>query len=201
MSILIRFILLPALFGACCLIGCTPGDSVPTGTTPTDHSDAQTVDAASAADDPCNLLTDAEVRQVFSGAASGKRDHSVDKYGILSCVWEAPIDRLIVQAFDAKPDTLAGELRSRVQGFVDPMMAGAADRIRYETIAGVGDQAIAVVEKADPEHGILADMAQLVTRRGERGVILFTGASLANGDRASALSELEKLGRSAVKRL
>lgn len=194
MIILIRCILLPALFGGCSLIGCTPGDSAPTGTTPTDNSDAQAADAASAADDPCHLLTDAEVRQVFSGVASGKRDHNVDKYGILSCVWETPNDRFIVQAFAAKPGAVADELRSRVQGSIDPMRAGAIDHIRFQSITGVGDQAMMVVERANPELGIHADMALLATQRGDRIAVLFTGTSLASGDRASALRALETLG-------
>lgn len=192
-----RFILLTPLLGCFALIGCTQKDSA---------TDAMALPPAAmtqspATDDPCNLLTNAEVREVFGGDASGKRDHSADAYGILSCVWETPTDRFVAQRFTARSGTAEGELRSRVQGAIDPMMAGAVDRVRYEALNDVGDQAMMVIERADPEHGILADMALLVSRRGDRVVVLFTGTSLTSGDRSSALKSLETLGRSAVKRL
>jgi hypothetical protein len=151
--------------------------------------------------DPCALLTDLEVRKAFPGAAAGKREHGLDVHGIRTCLWDTPTDRFVVQTFEAKSGSVEDELRSRMLGSVDPLMAGAADHVRYETIAGVGDQTMLVVEKADPQRGILADTAVLVTQRDGRRAVLFTGSSLAGGDRASALVALETLGRSAAERL
>ncbi len=196
-----RCTVLTALLGSCILIGCTQDNSGPAVSDSSPATSDQASDTGSAAGDPCKLLTDAEVHDVFNGATAGKRDRSVDKYGILSCVWETPSDRLIVQTFAAKPGAVADELRSRVQGSIDPMLAGAADRIRYQSISGIGDQAMMVVEKANPELGILADMALLATQRGDRMAIVFTGTSLVSGDRDSALNALESLGSDIAQRL
>ena len=152
-------------------------------------------------DDPCSLLTDAEVREAFPGASSGKRQHDLDEHGIRTCLWDTPTDRFVVQTFLAKSGSVEDELRSRMMGSIDPLMAGAADQVRYETIAGVGDQTMLVVEKADPQRGILADTAVLVTQHANRKAVLFTGHSLAGGDRASAIRTLEALGRNVAKRL
>ncbi len=196
-----RCTVLTVLLGSCTLIGCSQNNSGSAGAGSSPATSEQARDTGSAAVDPCGLLTNAEVRDVFKGAAAGERDRSVDKYGILSCVWDIPSDRLIVQTFAAKPGAVADELRSRVQGSIDPMLIGAADRIRYQSIAGIGDQAMMVVEKANPELGILADMALLATQRGDRMAILFTGTSLVSGDRDSALKALETLGSDIAQRL
>ncbi len=152
-------------------------------------------------DDPCSLLTDAEVRKAFPGAAAGKREHGLDEHGIRTCLWDTPTDRFVVQTFAAKSGSVEDELRGRMLGSLDPLMVGAADQVRYETIEGIGDQTMLVVEKADPQRGILADTAVLVTQHRGRKAVLFTGSSLAGGDRASALEVLETLGRSTTERL
>ncbi|MDZ4814242.1 MAG: hypothetical protein SGI99_16775 [Pseudomonadota bacterium] len=201
MNHLTRFNLIASLLAIFSLIGCTQKNSEPAGTSPSPAASDPAAASGSVAGDPCNLLTDAEVHDVFNGATAGKRDRSVDKYAIFSCVWDTPNDRLTVQTFAAKPGAVADELRSRVQGSIDPMLAGAADHIRYQSIAGIGDEAMMVVEKANPELGILADMALLATQRGDRVAILFTGTSLVSGDRDSALKALETLGSGIAKRL
>jgi hypothetical protein len=147
------------------------------------------------------LLVDAEVSRAFPGAASGKRNRSLDGNGILTCMWDTPTDRFVVQVFDAKSGSVEGELRSRMSGSIDPTMASAGGRVRYERIGGIGDEAMLVLEKADPKVGILADTAVMVTQRGGRRAVLFTGSSLAAGDRASALETLETLGRHVAERL
>ena len=88
-----------------------------------------------------------------------------------------------------------------MSGSIDPTMAGAGSQVRYETIGGIGDAAALVLEKADPKSGILADTAVLVMQRGDRRAVLFTGSSLAAGDRAAAIKTLETLGRHVAERL
>jgi hypothetical protein len=88
-----------------------------------------------------------------------------------------------------------------MSGSIDPTMAGASGRVRYEAIDGIGDDAMLVLEKADPKGGILADTAVLVTQRGGRRAVLFTGSSLAAADRAAARATFETLGRHVAGRL
>ena len=198
---------LSMLLASCLLSGCLQDDPSPaTSSTQAETTPAPVVespvDAATVpTDDPCKLLTDAEVRKAFPGTASGKREHGLDEHGIMTCLWDTPSDRFVVQTFKSGSGSVEEELRSRLLGSVDPSMPGAADRVRYETIAGVGDQAMLVVEKADPQRGILADTAVLVTQRAGRKAVLFSGHSLTSGDRAAALKTLETLGRSVAKRL
>lgn len=196
--------------GSGLLCGCSRNDPAPAGeaspltaTFPAEGGEREASSKTSAvpAGHPCQLLTDSEVRDVFPGAAAGARDGTLDKYGIATCRWDLPTDRFVVQMLKTGSGSVADELRSRASGSVDPMTQGAMERVRFETVAGVGDEAMAIVEKADASSGILSDMAVLVMQRGEHRAVLFTGTSLAGGGRAAALKSLEALGRSAAKRL
>ncbi len=182
------------------LTGCDRQDPAPEDTSASDTLSAVAADSTSSAGNPCTLLTDSEVRDVFGDTAPGQRDHSVDQYGILSCLWETHNDRFVVQTFTAESGTAEDELRGRVQGGVDPTMAGAAQRVRYEPVAGIGDNAMMVAEAANAQQGILADMVILVARRGDRVVVLFSGLAFAGGDRTAALTAIEQLGLSAAQR-
>jgi len=162
---------------------------------------AESAPAASAGptDDPCALVSKSEVRDVFPGAESGKRDHKMDQYGVASCTWELPTNILAVQTYKSK-NSAADELRGRMLGFLDPLKPGLRESIQYDTIAGLGDEAAVVAVKADEAHGILADSAMLSVRRGERFTILFT-STLVDGDVAASKKALEALGRKAASRL
>ena len=116
-----------------------------------------------------------------------------------SCTWELPTSTLAVQIF--KSTHSAGEeLRGRMAGFLDPLQPGLREKIQYDTIAGLGDEAAAVAVKADQANGILADSAMLGIRRGERMAVLFT-STLVDGDAAGTKKALQELGRKAVTRL
>jgi len=187
MKSLVRACALATLLGGCLLVGCSKEDP------------RSTVRVAT--DDPCSLLSDDEVSKVFPGSAAGKRNHSLEGHGILTCAWETPTDRFVVQVFAARSGSVEDELRSRISGSIDPTIAGVGSRVRYEKIGGIGDDAMLALEKADPNGGILADTAVLVTQRGDRRAVLFTGSSLAGRERASALEAFETLGRQVAERL
>lgn len=198
--------MLVALLGDCLLLGCSQSDPVSASSSHAATTPASDVESRSDAvnvptDDPCALLIDDEVSKAFPGAASGKRNRSLDGHGILTCMWDTPTDRFVVQVFDARSGSVADELRGRMSGSIDPTMVGAGSQVRYETIGGIGDEAMLVLEKADLKNGILADTAVMVTQRGDRRAVLFTGSSLAAGDRAAAIKTLETLGRQVAERL
>ncbi len=150
--------------------------------------------------DPCKLLADTEVRKVFPKASTAKPERTREKYGIAACLWEHPAGRFAVQLTNADPKSTAEEARGLAIGFVDPLKSGAARNVRFEKIAGVGDEAMAVVEQQDEKKGILSDAAYLITQRGDRQVMIIA-VDLARGDRAVALKALADLGRAAVGRL
>src|SRR5579875_2072321 len=127
-------------------------------------------------DDPCRLLSDAEVRRAFPGAASGKRNRDTDILDIATCEWALAPGRLAVQ---------------RMQG--EPV-------IRSERIGGLGDEAVAMVELTDPKRGILHSIAVIAIRRGHQQVAVTTD-SLDQHSRADALAVLTRLGRAAAARL
>ena len=150
--------------------------------------------------DPCKLLTDAEVREVFPDAKPGQRERTREEYGIVACLWNHPGGRFAVQVTHEKPGTVDNEIRGMAMGSVDPLNPAAREAVRYETIKSVGDQAMAIVEPADKQRGILDDVAYLVTQRGDQQIVLMSNA-LASRDRAAAVKALEELGKTAVSRL
>ncbi|MFN0303971.1 MAG: hypothetical protein ACKVQU_26865 [Burkholderiales bacterium] len=150
--------------------------------------------------DPCKVLTDADVRKVFPDAKSGQRERRNEQYGMTACFWDYPGGRFAVQVSVEQPGTVKNEIRGMSLGFVDPLKAGAAANVRYETIKGVGDDAMAIVEPADAKRGILTDSAYLITQRGDQQAMLFS-STLARRDRAEALKKLEELGKAAAGRL
>jgi len=83
---------------------------------------------------------------------------------------------------------------------VDPLKPQAAKSLRYETIAGIGDAARAVVERRDDARGILSDVACLFTTRGDKALSLCSG-DLPKLERAHALKTLQDLGRAAAARM
>lgn len=149
---------------------------------------------------PCKLLTDAEVRAVFPDAKAARLDLGKEKYGIFTCVWDHAGGRFFAQQRTGDLESFAVEGRGLIDGFIDPLKPGAAKVVRFENVKGVGDRAMAVVERRDPARGILNDIAQLVTQRANRQVILFS-SQLPQRDRAAALKALEELGRAAAQRL
>lgn len=197
MKFLIRPCVVATLLGGCLLFGCSQSDV----TSGRSSSESLTDAVKAPTNDPCALLLDAEVSKAFPGAAAGKRNRGLDGHGILTCMWDTPTDRFVLQVFEAKSGSVADELRSRMSGSIDPTTVGAGSQVHYETIGGIGDEAMLVLEKADPKNGILADTAVMVTQRGDRRAVLFTGSSLAAGDRASALETFETLGRHVAQRL
>jgi hypothetical protein len=161
--------------------------------------DTGSMSTTASADDPCTLVSKGEVRSAFPGAEPGKRDQSTDQYGIASCKWELPTNTLAVQTFRST-NTAGQELRGRMLGFLDPLQPGLREKIQYDTIAGLGDEAVAVAVKADQAQGILADSAMLGIRKGDRMAVLFT-RTLVDGDVAATRKALEALGRNAAARL
>jgi hypothetical protein len=188
---------LVVLVGSCLLFGCSQRDpSVRTAHIASTASvESRNAELNVATNDACSLLSDDDVSKAFPGAASGKSDRSLESHGIHTCTWETPTDHFVLQISDTQSGSLEDELRSRMSGSIDPRMPGAGNQVRYETIRGIGDDAMLVLEKTDHKNGILADAAVMVTQRGHRRAVLFTGSSLAAGDRAAARKTLETLGR------
>lgn len=170
------------------------GSSAPATTTAVEAS------AAVEPDSPCRLLTDAEVRAVFAGAKTGQPERSREQYGIKACQWSPASGRFLAEVWKARDSTADNEIRGLAEGFVDPTNPGAKNNVRYEPIAGVGEQAFAVIETRDAQRGILDDIAMLVARKNDRILVLLSD-DLAHRDRAAALQTLTDLGREAAKRL
>ena len=146
------------------------------------------------------MLTDAEVRAVFPGAKAGAPERIREQYGIRACVWDTPTGSFALQQRAATGGTVDNEIRGLAAGFISPVNPQAEKAVRYETIPGIGEQAMALVEKQDDAHGILTDAAMLVTLRTGQFLEL-RSQDLARGDRTVAKKSLATLARSAVARL
>jgi hypothetical protein len=187
----LRFALLAAL-GTATLSACAKPDA-----------SAQEVAAAipqvSADGDPCALVSKGEVRAAFPGAESGKRDHAQDQYDIATCTWALPANTLAIQTFQST-NSVSDELRGRMLGYLDPLQPALREKIQYDMVSGLGDEALVVAVKADPAQGILAETAMLGIRRGEHMAVLFT-ARLVDGDPQASKQALQALAKGAASRL
>ncbi len=192
------------------LADCSKSSTGPAATDAALSSTAQPSSAAKAVDgpaavavepdSPCRLLTDAEVHAVFPNAKAGQPERSREEYGIKACQWSADGGRFLAEVWKAKDSTADNEIHGLVEGFIDPVNPSAAKNVRYEPVAGVGDQAFAVIETQDAKRGILTDIAMVVARKDDRILVLLSD-DLAHRDRATALHALSGLGSAAAKRL
>ena len=148
----------------------------------------------------CRLLTDAEVRAVFPGAGKGVPERTREKYGITACVWSGDFGRFAVQTWKGEGNSADEEARGLATGFIDPLDRKAAGNVRYESVAGVGDQATAVLETRDAQRGILTNVAMLVALKQDDMLVLLAD-DLAQRNRADALAKLRLLAGSAARRL
>ncbi len=150
----------------------------------------------SAAENPCGLLTDAEVRKAVPAAGAGKVDRRNEKHGILYCRWEAPGHTFYVMV-SRDAGTLEEEMQGFAEGFVD---ARQKSPVRYEPLKGVKGRALAVVEKADAHRGMLTNASFAGVQVGKR-VIILASNRLASQDRVVALAALADLAKAASNRL
>jgi hypothetical protein len=148
---------------------------------------------------PCSLLTLEEVRKVIPSAKAAQPDRSNEKYGIFSCAWPHDGGRLMILSGEEE-QTPAEEARSLVDTFADPLSNSAAKNVRFEKIAGVGDSAVAVVERADKAKGFMQNNAYIVVRRGPHQVAVLA-PGLAGRERPAALAALTDLGKAVAGRL
>lgn len=149
----------------------------------------------------CRLLQLGEVKEVFAGAKRGEVDTSREQYGISACEWMTDNGLFVAQYWKNEDATTAqNEASGLVLGAVDPLKPSARNAVRYETIQGVGEQAVAVIEAEDAARGVLSDFAMLVAQRGDH-ILVLIAPQLARVDRAKALAGLQSLGQAAAKRL
>jgi hypothetical protein len=151
------------------------------------------------AEDPCALLTPAEVQQVFAGAKAGRRDRELEKYGMLRCTWDYPAGVLILVACDEDESAKDGA-EGLTPAFLDPLRSDAGSRVRYEVLPSVGAEAVAVVEREDKAKGFMQDGAILVVQRGRHQVAVMSN-DLARRERPEALRVFTELGKAIATRL
>jgi hypothetical protein len=151
-------------------------------------------------DNACALLADAEVRNVFPDAAAGKRNTESLQYGLDRCAWKTPTGQIGVEVSHVEAAAFEKELRAELQGAVDPRMQHAADQIVFHRVDGIGDHAIAVLEEANAQRGIYADIALLAIQRRHRMAVLMVHPASA-GAPSPALESLQELGRRLAMRL
>jgi hypothetical protein len=193
------------------LAGCAPANDAADGaaagtasaiaarTTDTVPAQAANEPASPGADDdPCRLLTMAEIGAEIPGVQPGARDRSREQYGIRACIWKTPRGLFSLQLWSADPGTLDDEIRGMSLGVLDPTIA-TDGVLRFEKIEGIADAAEAIVEKQDGRRGILTDVATLMAQRGDR-ILELQSTDLAKADRDAALRALTALAKTAAAR-
>ena len=183
------------------MLACSTPDTPDSRVEQSPASQASPVTPAEApGEGPCALLTIAEVRRVFPNATAGKLDRSQEQYGNLNCLWDHPEGRFSLLVGSETSQSVENEARGWTLMFLDPLNRAAERNVRFEPVTGVGDHAMAIVERADKEKGFLTDAAVIVVQRGEHQATLMS-TDLAKRDRAEALKALEELGKAVANRL
>jgi hypothetical protein len=149
---------------------------------------------------PCTLLTTADVQRVLPGVKPGELDRTQEKQGVLTCRWGTAGGGLTVVTGAEIVDSVKEEAEGWTLTFLDPLRSDAQKHVRYETLSGVGDGAVAVVERQDKAKGFAQDGAILVVRRGKHQVSLVS-VDIARRERAEALRALGELGKTIAQRL
>ena len=142
----------------------------------------------------CALLPLSEVRRLYPDAAAGVPDLSLAKRGIVRCTWKHGAGTLFLVTGDDTGDTAAEEAESWSLAILDPLRNDAARHVRYETVRGIGDAAVAVVERRDAAKGVMQDGAYISVRRGA-SLVTILAPDLARGNRAEALRRLTDSAR------
>ena len=141
--------------------------------------------------DPCTLLTAAEVRAAVKGASAGQRDHFNEEHGIARCVWKsangAPLLKIELVAVRAGRNAADDMVRGRPPGA----------QVRK---LGIGEGGIAYYLPRDPKVGLARDMATAGTRSGKVEISL-SSDELARHGASPALDAFEALLKQAVARL
>jgi hypothetical protein len=185
------------------LIGCTKqasGDAPSSAgaTTPA------VADTPPATDGSCALLSLAEIRRVLPAAARAVHNDSLIKHGIDACGWygssKAPVLEVSAWQVSGADDTPMDNARTLAMGIADPTRNDTQGAVRLEKVAGVGEDAVAVVEKADDARGILTTAALLVLQRNGRIATVASG-DIAAQDRDKSLKDLATLGKAVASRL
>ena len=185
----------------------SPADALKAATQAARNIEAATGASASAgtdklpSGDPCTVLSMADLQKVFPGSKAGERSRRLEKYGSTECIWKGANGQLVLALQESYSSGDAkGDMQGMAMGFTDPLNPQARNSVRIEAFKGIGTDAAAFVEVADPKRGILNDGAMMSLRRGEHTLMLMS-PELTRRDRAAALTAFEQLGAVAAKRL
>ena len=186
------------------LIGCTKeatGNTSPSA----DADSPASASTPAAKDDACALLSLAEIRRVLPDAAKVVRNDHLAAQGIAGCGWyaasgKAPRLEVSVWEVSGADDTVMENARTLAMGFADPLRGDAQQAVRLDKVAGVGEEAVVIVEKSDAARGILTTGAVLTLRQNGR-IAMVTSGYMGSGDRSAALKDLAMLGKALAARL
>lgn len=154
--------------------------------------------------DACSLLSLDEVRRLLPEANKAARNDKLASQGIYGCEWygsgKAPLLEVSVWQASGPDETPMENASTLAMGFADPLRGDAQAAVRIEEIAGVGEQAVAIVEKTDTARGILTTGGLLTLQKNGR-IALVTSSTIAIRERATALDQLATLGKAVAARL
>jgi hypothetical protein len=176
--------------------------SVPTSRAATQPDIAATLAVPNGA---CDLLRMADIQRVLPEARAGQRNDDLAEQGVAKCEWPSTSGKwneleLGTWTQDGSDDTPIESARDALMGLADSLRSDAKASIRIETLSGVGDEAVAIVETPDAGKGILSHAAWLTLRKGKR-LVTIASSDIARRERALALRQLSELGAAAADNL
>lgn len=150
---------------ALAVVGCSSSGSTSSNASGSSTTTGGTASATTATSggsgsvDPCSLLTDDEVHQVAPKAGAHRIEHPVKSVTI--CAWpnSSGVPEVQLQV-SPRP---AGTLKSDMSDFLGTGYS-------YVEISGLGDEAAAAFQKADPSIGTTSGLADIEVRKGDQVV-------------------------------
>lgn len=153
----------------------------------------------------CGLLRLGEVQRLLPAAVKAVPRTDLAAHGIDACAWhaasgKAPVLEVQTWQVSGADDTALDHARTLTMGLADPMSADAEQHARIEEIAGVGETAVAFVERTDPARGIIGTAAFLALQKNGR-IATVSASDFATRERATAIEALSTLGRTIAGRM
>lgn len=145
--------------------------------------------------DACALVSAAMVAQLSPElGAAGHPSSVTHSSNVSTCVWDDRAHHLAALMLTVAPADPSGVAKGLTKGFANM-------GYHIVSVTGLGDEAAAAIQTADPEHGLAAGVAVLAVRVGRRQLGFSPMQLVISGPGTPAFKRLKRLAAETVARL
>jgi len=150
--------------------------------------------AGAAQPDACALVSAAMLAKLAPGLGAGHPSAVPHPAGVSTCVWSRRGRHLPALTLTVAPADASGVLKELKDGF-------GHMGYRIVPVAGLGNEAAAAIQQANPKHGLAAGVAELAVRVGKRQLIFSPMGLAVSGPGTKSFERLKRLAAGTVARL